>query len=326
MSNGEPVDCANCTRYVGRDVPVYGSKPISTPALDRLQQMIEARLKTIELKLDNFREEYHDNTIDYHPQNDGIPDILSAIPMIGPIKPGYGPLDIKGTHNECKMPVTVMPVVILDWDGTVVDLGRNWKGAMYDVFMDHLPLKAQEHFKEIVDYINDSEGKHTTEQFKWMIEFGNSLDPGWACYLGEVIMKFEQRMINLSWNKINSELPESYLVPGVIEYLKSCFDAKIDVYVVSGSLKDHIIDIANRLNLHNYFKDIYAITKNDIFNGTHFSKDEGVKKVIGLYAPGTKFVGFGDTESDMELYRVNGVYANLVGMNKPFPEMIETPF
>jgi len=210
--------------------------------------------------------------------------------------------------------------LIFDWDGTVVDLKRDWKELMIRAVWDSIPLSNDPaclttdfvalRTAHMSVYLRETEGKHTNEQIEYIVqEMMNCIpDRLWHEHVPrQAINLYNARMRDDAIKTIASTRRDLIVNQAIEATLMS---ATCPCYVVSGSTLIDIRDFANRLDLLKHFRQILAYDQR-----LHpiFSKAQACKSILDQLSCSNEQVwGFGDTKSDIDLYLGLGMRAFMV--------------
>jgi phosphoglycolate phosphatase len=216
-------------------------------------------------------------------------------------------------------------VVLFDFDGTLSLLRAGWMDVMVPMMVEILAdLKTGESEAElqalVKDYVARLTGKQTVYQ---MIELagqvksrgGQPLEPlaYKKMYHDRLMDKINHRREALRQEK---ESPDTYLVPGARELLRSLKERGIRLYCASGTDHAYTVEESELLQITPHFDGGIYGAQDDYKS---FSKAMLIQKMIGaMECRGDELLGFGD--GYVEIKNVKDVGGVAVGVATDEPE------
>jgi phosphoglycolate phosphatase-like HAD superfamily hydrolase len=171
--------------------------------------------------------------------------------------------------------------IFIDCDGVVIDSNRIKEDNISKVLKKYL---SKDLFNDCLSYFNSNPGMPREKKLSKFIFSENLLN----CILDE-------------YNKLNLEsLKNSRLVDGVIDFLKVMRTENKKIILVSGGLKEELVEIFSYKQLLSYF---------DVILGGPHTKEENIRSII--YHGESIF--FGDSKIDLEtanLFKMDFIFVS----------------
>lgn len=169
--------------------------------------------------------------------------------------------------------------IFIDCDGVIIDSNSIKEDNISMVLKKYLP---QDKFNDCLLYFNSNPGMPREKKLSKFIFSENLLN----CVLDE-------------YNKLNLEsLKNSKLVDGVIDFLKAMRSENKKIFMVSGGLREELMEIFSHKELLSYF---------DAILGGPYTKEENIRSVIHH----GESIYFGDSQIDLEtaiLFRMDFIF------------------
>jgi phosphoglycolate phosphatase-like HAD superfamily hydrolase len=189
----------------------------------------------------------------------------------------------------------------MDWDGTTALSRTGWAHLMLDIYLEHLPLTAEEtdatrraHAWEKLMELN---GRPSIHQMGRLVEMVKERG-GTPATAQEYQATFQQRLADmveerLQQVRIGDRAPHTLLIPGVREMLEAMRDRGIRLTLASGTPEPQLRDEAVLLGIARYFEGrIYGPADT---GDTEFSKRGVIADIIREERiEGSSLLAFGD--------------------------------
>lgn len=204
---------------------------------------------------------------------------------------------------------------ILDFDGTLSLLRRNWQGVMIPMMVDVLrqtdPEESDEQLHQLVeDFVTRLTGRQTIYQMIRLADEvrsrgGAPQDP----------LEYKRRYHELLWSQVGQRVEsvrsgraaaEQMTIPGAAELLESLQAAGLTLYLASGTDEHYVLDEVQVLGLSRWFAGRVYGAQDDY---QKFSKAQLIDRIIAdTGVDGPELLGFGDGFVEIEeVRRVGGV-------------------
>lgn len=212
---------------------------------------------------------------------------------------------------------------ILDFDGTLSLIRRNWQDVMVPMMVDLLadtPAAESRGQLEkcVADFVARLTGRQTIYQMIRLAEEigrrgGRPLEP----------IEYKHRYHDLLWGKVRGRIdalrsgsaePDEMTVPGSRELLTRLQRAGLELYLASGTDLKYVEDEAALLQLDQFFGGRIYGARDDYQN---FSKAMIVEQILDATGiDGRQLVGFGDGFVEIEKVKAAGGLAVGVASNE----------
>lgn len=171
--------------------------------------------------------------------------------------------------------------IFIDCDGVIIDSNSIKEDNISKVLKKYL---SEDIFNDCFLYFNSNPGMPREKKLSRFIFSENLLN----CILDE-------------YNKLNLEsLKNSKLVDGVIDFLKAMRSENKKIFMVSGGLREELVEIFSYKQLNSYF---------DAILGGPYTKEENIRSIIHH----GESIYFGDSQIDLEtaiLFRMDFIFVS----------------
>lgn len=212
-----------------------------------------------------------------------------------------------------------LKAALFDFDGTLSTLRYGWEEIMEPMMLEFIAGESEVDGAlriKVKEYVDRSTGIQTYYQMEWLaneVKLGGqnptaSMDPWWYKdeYNRRLMKQVMQRRADILSGAVQ---PDHYLMEGSRELLVALKEAKIPVYVASGTDHDDVNEEARILGLLPYFTEVVGAPSRK----AECSKEVVIRKLIRTYRlKGEEVVVFGDGKVEIGLG--NDVQAITVGV------------
>ncbi|WP_170240370.1 HAD family hydrolase [Thermosediminibacter litoriperuensis] len=165
---------------------------------------------------------------------------------------------------------TEIKIAMFDFDGTISTLRQGWESVMESFMVEMIcgGNSPQEYVaREVRQYIQDSAGIQTIFQMRWLCEAvkRHGLNPvvfdEWEYkdeYNRRLMEQVETRVRRLMEGKAD---PEDFLIEGVQDFLKSLYEAGVEIYAASGTDHEDVLREAEALGVKKFFRKMAGAPK-----------------------------------------------------------------
>jgi len=205
---------------------------------------------------------------------------------------------------------------VFDFDGTISLIRQGWQSIMKEYFFEELSQAAASSDTEesliecIDDFVEYNTGKQTVYQ---CIALCDEIEKRGASakdpldykheYHRRLLEKINYRLDGLRSGKINCE---DWVVPGSYDILNALHERGLELYLISGTDENYVLDEARLLRVDNFFNKISGAL-DDYKNS---SKKIVMQRIVSENnLSGPELLGFGDGYVEIENIREFGGFA-----------------
>lgn len=177
--------------------------------------------------------------------------------------------------------------LFFDFDGVIVDSVDIKTKAFAKLFEEY----GKDVVRKVIEYHIQHTGISRYEKFRYYYQN----------YLNKNITEEEIKILDKKFSEfVYGEILKAPFIPGVIDFLNTCYSSKKTMFIVSATPQEEIKNIIREKKITNYFKHIL---------GSPLTKEENVKYLIIKYNINPlKAVYFGDSPSDKKAAEKNNIF------------------
>ena len=216
--------------------------------------------------------------------------------------------------------------VLMDWDGTTALSRTGWAHLMLDIYLEHLPLTAEENDAarraNAWEKLMELNGRPSIHQMGRLVEMVRERG-GTPATAQDYQAVFQQRLADMVHDRlqqirVGDRAPHTLLIPGVREMLAAVHKLGIPITLASGTPQAQLRDEAALLGIARYF-DGRIFGPADT-RDTEFSKRGVIADIIrDNEIEGTSILAFGDGPVELSETKAVGGLAVAVASDEERP-------
>jgi phosphoglycolate phosphatase len=220
--------------------------------------------------------------------------------------------------------------VLMDWDGTTALSRTGWAHLMLDIYLEHLPLSAEETDAArralAWDELMQLNGRPSIHQMGRLAEMVRERG-GAPASAQEYQATFQQRLSETVQKRLRQvhagdRAAHTLLIPGVGDFLAALHQRGIRLTLASGTPQPQLREEAELLGIARYFEDrVFGPADT---HDTHFSKRAIIAAIMADdRIPGESLLAFGDGPVELSETKAVGGLAVAVASDEENPGQLD---